>query len=103
MVDGSTSANAITSELSETFYGGDEDDKEPKLNNGDVRALSLTMLEVNFDEDNYLDPATALDTSNYEAKDDEFDVLDAQFKDNDDEETTIWLTVSALDEEESYS
>ncbi len=102
MVDGSTSANAITSELSETFYGGDEDDKEPKLNNGDVRALSLTMLEVNFDEDNYLDPATALDTSNYEAKDDEFDVLDAQFKDNDDEETTIWLTVSALDEEESY-
>lgn len=100
MVDGSTSANAITSELTEDFYGGDEDDQEPDLTS--VNALSLTMLQVVFDEDNYLDPATALDTSNYEADDNEFDILDAQFKDGDDEETTIWLTVSTLDEDESY-
>ena len=100
MVDGSTSANAIENEITEKFYGGDEDTKEPSVT--DAEALSLTQIAVKFDDKNLLDPATALDISNYEFSKDELTVLDAQFKDDDEEEMVIYLTVSKMDEDESY-
>jgi ribosome-associated translation inhibitor RaiA len=102
MVDGSTAKNAISSELSDTFRGGEEDDNAPELKSTGFEPLSLTMVAVNFDEANLLDPASALDISNYSVQKDELDILDAQFKDDDDEETIIWLTVSEMDEDAKY-
>jgi hypothetical protein len=100
MLDGSSAANATTKTLSDTFYGGKADDSAPSLK--DVTVNTLTEIEVEFTEDNYLDPATALDLSNYTSVKDEFDILDAQFKDEDDEELKIILTVSELEQGETY-
>jgi len=100
MIDGSSAANAITKELSDTFYGGKADTTEPK--SPQVTVLSLTQIAVSFTESNELDPASALDLANYSSVGDEFDILDAMFKNDDDEETVVWLTVSELDEDESY-
>jgi hypothetical protein len=100
MVDGSSAANATTKTLTDTFYGGRADDSAPTLK--DVTVITLTEIEVEFTEDNYLDPASALDLSNYVAVKDEFDILDAQFKDADDEELKVRLTVSELEQGETY-
>ena len=100
MVDGSTSKNAISKELTETFYGGREDKTEPNVI--DMYALSLTQVAVKFDDKNNLDPTTALDVTNYTVAKDELTVLNAEFKDGDEDEMTIFLTVSEMDEDESY-
>jgi hypothetical protein len=102
MIDGSTAKNAITGELSDTFRGGEADDKAPELQSTGFEPLSLTMVAVNFKEPNNLDPASALDISNYSVQKDELDILDAQFQDDDEDNKTIWLTVSEMDDDAKY-
>ncbi len=101
MVDGSTSANATTDTLSETFRAGSEDDDEPSLKSAE--ALSETIVKVVMDDKNDLDPVTALDVSNYSFEDDELSVYDVMFKDDDEEEMTLYLTVSRMEEDENYT
>ncbi len=101
MVDGSTSANATTDTLEETFRAGSEDDDEPSLKSAE--ALSETIVKVVMDDKSDLDPVTALDVSNYEFEDDELSVYDVMFKDDDEEEMTLYLTVSKMDDDENYT
>ncbi len=101
MVDGSTSANATTDTLSETFRAGKEDDDEPSL--VEARGLSETIVRVEFSDKSDLDPVTALDVSNYEFEDDELSVYDVMFKDDDEEEMILYLTVSKMEEDENYT
>ncbi len=100
MVDGSTAKNAMAKEDEDDFRGGDKDETEPKLK--DITVLSLTQVAVEFTEDNLLDPASALDLSNYTVQKDALDILDAQFKDDDEEEYVIYLTVSEMDDNDNY-
>lgn len=120
MVDGSTAANATTKVLSEKFRGGTADDDEPKID--DVDARNLTEIEVIYDEENALDVATVLDAGNYEFDDDELEVVDVRFDDaddngnsysynvtgvkgkiaKDDTKIKVILTVTEMEEDESY-
>ena len=118
MVDGSVSKNATTKVLDEKFRAGSADDDEPKVKTVDEK--TFTEIHVTFDEANALDAATALDISNYNFEDNELDVLSVEFKDEDDngntydgadgtvatgydpDEITVILTVSEMEDGESY-
>lgn len=125
MVDGSTSANATTKVLKEKFTGGTKDDDKPKVD--DAKERNLSEILVTFEEENALDPATALDAGNYTFKDDKLDVLSVRFDDEDTNGNTydvgetglvdstkkpiinedndkikVILTVSDMEEDETY-
>ncbi|MBN2899220.1 MAG: S-layer homology domain-containing protein [Clostridia bacterium] len=119
MVDGSTAANATTKVLSETFTGGTADDDEPKVKSAGHR--NLTEIDVVFTEENSLDVSTVLDAGNYTFKDNELEVVDVRFDDADDngnsydaditgtgtinkdnDDIKVILTVTQMEEDESY-
>jgi len=120
MVDGSTAANATTKVLTEKFRGGTADSDEPKVKS--VEERNLTEIEVIFVEENALDTATVLDAGNYEFDDNELEVVDVRFDDEDDngnsysfnvtgiedevakddDEIKVILTVTEMEEDESY-
>lgn len=120
MLDGSTAANATTKVLTEKFRGGTEDDDEPKVDS--VTARNLTEIDVVFDEDNVLDVSTVLDAGNYDFDDNELEVVDVRFDDADDNANSysfnvtgienkiakddtkikVILTVTEMEEDESY-
>jgi len=127
MVDGSTAANATTKVLKETFTGGSEDDDEPKVLTSKTKHRNLTEIEVVFKEGNMLDVSTVLDAGNYTFEDDELEVVDVAFDDADDngnsydvditgavdssdkpiinkdnDEIKVIVTVTEMEEDESY-
>jgi hypothetical protein len=99
MVDGSTAMN-VTEKDSDIFYGGRADTKAPTLL--DTKALSLSLIKVVFNETNKLDPATALDISNYTFDKDALTVLEAKFEDDDTDSKVIHLTVSTMENSKNY-
>ncbi len=101
MVDGSLSKNATTKTLEKTFRAGSEDDDEPKLD--DAEALSENIVKITFKDDNDLDPATALDVSNYEFEDDDLSIYNVWFKDDDEEEQILYMETSTMDTDENYT
>jgi hypothetical protein len=100
VVDGSYAANVMTKAEKESFRSKDEDDDKPELDKADAK--NGNEIWVYFDEDNYLDPASALDTDNYEIKNDDLDIYEARFKNDDEESKVIILTTSTQDDEENY-
>jgi hypothetical protein len=120
MMDGSTAMNATDEVLEDDFRAGSADDMEPSVK-GTPEFNNMTEIEIVFDEDNALDPVTALDLSNYSFEDDELDVVDIAFDDEDDNavaydddggdqqdfdghdsEITLILTVKGAEEDERY-
>lgn len=120
MVDGSTAANATTKVLTEKFSSGSEDKDEPDVQT--VIYRSLTEIAVTFTEENALDVSTALDAGNYNFEDNELEVVDVRFDDidengnsynadvtgvqgsinKDDKDIKLILTVTEMEEKESY-
>lgn len=100
IVDGSYAANVMTKTEKDSFRSKDADEDEPELDK--AVAKNGDEIWVYFDEDNNLDPVSALDVDNYEIKDDDLDIYEAKFKDDDEDEKIIILSTSTQDEEENY-
>lgn len=120
MVDGSTACNATTEVLTEKFRGGTADDHAPKVKSVEYR--NSTEIELTFFEDNALDVATALNTSNYLFDYDALGIINVKLSDPDEngntydagytgseyrigedaDEIKVILTVTPMEEDESY-
>lgn len=120
MRDDSTSKNITKDVLSEKFRGGFADDDAPYVKA--IHPINTTEVELVFDEDNALDLATVLDVNNYYFPDEALDVTEVRLDDpthngnsysynvtgdqydiaEDETEIKVILTVSELEEDESY-
>ena len=63
--DGSVSGNSITKAIKKEFRGKDEDRTGPSIAR-DPKAITNTMVEVEFSDSNALDVESACDINNYE-------------------------------------
>ncbi|MEA4848266.1 MAG: hypothetical protein VB106_13640 [Clostridiaceae bacterium] len=104
MKDASVLGNSITREIKKEFRGKAKDKTGPSVA-GDPKAVTNTMVEIEFSDSNALDVESACDTSCYEI--DDLDILDARIKDPDDLYSTAGRTVllitSEMEKSERYS
>ena len=95
--DGSVSGNSITKAIKKEFRGKDEDRTGPSIAR-DPKAITNTMVEVEFSDSNALDIESACDINCYEI-DENLEILDARIKDPDDLYSTAGRTVLLITEE----
>lgn len=103
LVDGSTSANKITKDITTYFYGKNADTSAPTVDK--VERRTNNTIKVVFTDSSALDTASALDINNYELNND-LKVLKAELKDADKpyeaDGKTVILTTSSQ-EDKSYT
>lgn len=105
MKDGSVSGNSITREIKKEFRGKAEDKTGPSVAR-DPKAITNTMVEIEFSDSNALDVESACDIDCYEI-DENLEILDARIKDPDDlysaEGRTVLLITEEMDKSERYT
>ena len=105
MKDDSVLGNSITREIKKEFRGKSKDKAGPSIAR-DPKAVTNTMVEVEFSDSNALDVESACDIDCYEI-DEYLEILDARIKDPDDlysaEGRTVLLITDEMDKSERYS